>query len=107
MGSFVTGGVIAGGTVGYAIYDKEFRFLLEDTIPESKDIFAAIDDYIKTEEQPPPKTIDISVPPSKLKVQALPPVPEPEIEKPPEEPPVEEQVHKPNVEETPEVVETE
>ena len=85
VASFVTIAGLAGGTIGYAGYDSEFRLLVEDSVPGSKDVFDVIlgDDNVDPG-QPLPKKVDISVPPSKLKVDlsALPPMPE--IEKPPD-----------------------
>ena len=77
VASFVTIAGLAGGTIGYAGYDSEFRLLVEDSVPGSKDVL----DVILGDET----KVDISVPPSKLKkvdLSALPPMPE--IEKPPE-----------------------
>jgi len=86
--SFVTIAGLAGGTIGYAQNDPEFKLLVEDNIPGSKDIFDAIDSLLSEDEvkpqEPPPKTVDISVPPSKLKVQMAAVPPMPDIEKPPE-----------------------
>ena len=85
VASFVTIAGLAGGTIGYAGYDSEFRLLVEDSVPGSKDVLDVIlgDDNVDPG-QPLPKKVDISVPPSKLKVDlsALPPMPE--IEKPPD-----------------------
>jgi len=95
--SFVTIAGLAGGTIGYAQNDPEFKLLVEDNIPGSKDIFDAVADVknaidsllsevtsLVNPSEPPPKTVDISVPPSKLKVQMAAVPPMPDIEKPPE-----------------------
>merc|ERR1712223_2084007 len=95
----------------------EFKLLVEENIPGSKDVFEGVDSLLNEvysligdDANPPPKTIDTSVPPSKLKVpmEAIPPMPD--IEKPPEkveEPP--EKIEKPleeKIEELPEKIET-
>ena len=100
--SIVTVAGLAGGTIGYAKNDPEFKLLVEENIPGSKDVFEGVDSLLNEvysligdDANPPPKTIDISVPPSKLKVpmEAIPPMPD--IEKPPEK-----------IEEPPEKIET-
>ena len=100
--SIVTVAGLAGGTIGYAKNDPEFKLLVEENIPGSKDVFEGVDSLLSEvysligdDTNPPPKTIDISVPPSKLKVpmEAIPPMPD--IEKPPEK-----------IEEPPEKIET-
>lgn len=42
MAGFVTVAGLAGGTLGYAGYDPEFRKVIEETVPGSKDVFAAV-----------------------------------------------------------------
>merc|ERR1711997_1340792 len=69
--------------MGYAQNDSEFKLLIQDNIPGSKDVFDAIDSLLREDVQPLPKTVDISVPPSKLKVQMA-AFPMPDIKKPPE-----------------------
>ena len=42
VASFVTIAGLAGGTIGYAGYDSEFRLLVEDSVPGSKDVFDVV-----------------------------------------------------------------
>jgi len=83
--SIVAGAGLAGGTVGYASIDKDFRILVQDSVPGSKDVLEAILGPAESEETKvaKPKKSE-AVPPSKMKVHVTSSPPMPEIPKPPE-----------------------
>lgn len=92
---------LAGGTVGYASYDKEFRGFVQDNVPGSKDI---LDQILGDEVPKVTKKADTSAPPSKMKMQITSTPPMPEIEKPPPAaaaPPVHVKKEKPVVKDEP------
>ena len=79
---------VAGGTLGYAGIDPEFRAYVEENVPGAKDVFSSILGPPDSKPEQP------AVPPSKIKIpkvdylpvtskpQALPPPPAPPIDKP-------------------------
>lgn len=76
---------VAGGVIGYAGYDPEFRVAFQDTVPGSKDVFDAVlgEEEKKPKSNPQKKPDAIAAPPSKMRIQpTTPPPPMPEIEKP-------------------------
>ena len=78
----VTAVGLAGGTIGYASVDPEFRTLVQDTVPGSKDI---LDNVLgeETSAKAAPKKQEI-IPPSKMKIPMTSSPPMPAIEKPAE-----------------------